>query len=121
MNYDLDESQRAFQETARKFAEQELAPKAQEWDQTSFFPKQTFKEAGKLGFMSMYIPEEHHGIGLSRLDSTLIMEELAAGCTSTAAFISIHNMAFNMFARYGHKAVIEQWSEALSTGEKLAS
>ena len=121
MNYDLDESQRAFQETARKFAEQALAPNAHEWDQKSFFPKEVFKEAGKLGFMAMYIPEEHHGIGLSRLDSTLIMEELAAGCTSTAAFISIHNMAFNMFARYGRKEVIAQWSKALAAGEKLAS
>lgn len=121
MNYELDESQRAFQETARKFAEHALAPNAQEWDQTSFFPKQIFKEAGKLGFMAMYIPEEHHGIGLSRLDSTLIMEELAAGCTSTAAFISIHNMAFNMLARYGQHAVINDWSKALSSGEKLAS
>lgn len=121
MNYDLDESQRAFQETARKFAEQALAPNAQQWDQASFFPKDVFKQAGELGFMAMYIPEEHHGIGLSRLDSTLIMEELAAGCTSTAAFVSIHNMAFNMLARYGHEDVIEQWSEALASGAKLAS
>ncbi len=121
MNYDLDESQRAFQETARKFAENALAPNAQEWDKTSFFPKDAFKAAGKLGFMAMYIPEEHHGIGLSRLDSTLIMEELAAGCTSTAAFVSIHNMAFNMLARYGNLELVEQWSEALAAGEKLAS
>tara|TARA_R110001592_G_scaffold138511_4_gene357655 strand:+ start:42232 stop:43395 length:1164 start_codon:yes stop_codon:yes gene_type:complete len=121
MNYDLDESQRAFQATARKFADQALAPKAQEWDKTSFFPKEVFKEAGKLGFMAMYIPEEYHGIGLNRLDSTLIIEELAAGCTSTAAFISIHNMAFNMLARYGQQEVIAQWAEALATGEKLVS
>lgn len=121
MNYDLNESQRAFQETARKFAEQALAPHAQEWDKSSIFPKEVFKEAGTLGFMAMYIPEAHHGIGLSRLDSTLIMEELAAGCTSTAAFISIHNMAFNMFARYGQTELVEQWSQVLASGEKLAS
>lgn len=121
MNYELDESQRAFQETARKFAEQALAPHAAEWDKNSFFPKEVFKEAGKLGFMAMYIPEEHHGIGLSRLDSSLIMEELAAGCTSTAAYVSIHNMAFNMLARHGKKEVIDAWAPLLSTGEKLAS
>lgn len=121
MNYALDDSQRAFQETARKFAQQALAPNAYEWDQHSFFPKEVFKEAGKLGFMAMYIPEEHYGIGLTRLDSTLIMEELAAGCTSTAAFISIHNMAFNMLARYGQKALIDKWSEELAAGEKLLS
>ena len=121
MNYELNEFQRAFQATARKFAEQALVPFAQEWDQTAFFPKDTFKEAGKLGFMAMYIPEEYGGIGLSRLDSTLIMEELAAGCTATAAFISIHNMAFNMLARYAQKSVLDEWAPALASGDKLAS
>jgi alkylation response protein AidB-like acyl-CoA dehydrogenase len=121
MDYELNEFQRAFQVTARKFAEQALAPHAEEWDKQAFFPKETFKEAGKLGFMAMYIPEEYGGIGLSRLDSTLIMEELAAGCTATAAFISIHNMAFNMLARYGQKSVLDEWAPLLASGEKLAS
>lgn len=121
MNYELNDSQRAFQETARKFSEHALAPNAAEWDRNSFFPKEVFKEAGKLGFMAMYIPEAHHGIGLSRLDSTLIMEELAAGCTATAAYISIHNMAFNMLANYGRSELVAEWSEALAAGEKLAS
>jgi len=121
MNFDLNEEQLAFQETARRFSDQALAPFAQEWDAQAYFPKETFIEAGKLGFMSLYVPETHFGIGLSRLDSTIIMEELAAGCTSTAAFISIHNMAFNMLARYGKKALIEEWAEGLASGKKLAS
>jgi alkylation response protein AidB-like acyl-CoA dehydrogenase len=121
MNYELNECQRAFQQTARKFAEQALAPFAAEWDKSSIFPKATFKAAGELGFMAMYIAEEHGGIGLSRLDSTLIMEELAAGCTSTAAFISIHNMAFNMLARYGKPEVLNYWAPHLASGAKLAS
>jgi alkylation response protein AidB-like acyl-CoA dehydrogenase len=121
MNYDLTEDQLAFQSTARKFSEQALAPNAQEWDAQCQFPREAFKEAGKLGFMSLYVPQEHGGIGLSRLDSTIIIEELAAGCTSTAAFISIHNMAFNMLARYGTPAVLSEWSASLASGEKLAS
>ena len=121
MNYELNELQRSFQGTARKFAEQALAPYAEEWDKAAVFPKETFKAAGELGFMAMYIPEEFGGIGLSRLDSTLIMEELAAGCTSTAAFISIHNMAFNMLARYAQKAVLDKWAAQLASGEKLVS
>lgn len=121
MHYELNDLQQSFQSTARKFAEQALAPNAETWDKTAFFPKETFKAAGDLGFMAMYIPEEFGGIGLSRLDSTLIMEELAAGCTATAAFISIHNMAFNILARYGQKAVLDQWAPLLASGEKLAS
>lgn len=121
MNYDLNEDQLAFQETAKRFAETELAPKASKWDANCEFPKQAFVEAGKLGFMAMYVPEADKGIGLSRLDSSIIMEELAAGCTSTAAFISIHNMALNMLARYGRKSLVDQWSEALASGRKLVS
>jgi len=121
MNYDLSEEQLAFQDTARKFAEQALAPQAQNWDESCHFPKEAFIDAGKLGFMSLYIPEIFGGIGLSRLDSSIIMEELASGCTSTAAFISIHNMAFNMFARYGDEGLVSKWSEGLSSGKLLAS
>jgi len=121
MNYDLTEEQVAFQDTARKFSANALAPNTAEWDATAFFPKQAFIEAGKLGFMAMYIPEKHHGIGLSRLDSAIIMEELASGCTATAAFISIHNMAFNMLSRYGSESVIQEWAGDLASGEKLAS
>jgi len=120
-NYNLSEDQLAFQSTARKFAEQQLAPYAKQWDANEEFARATFVEAGKLGFMAMYIPEQHNGIGLSRLDSSIIMEELAFGCTSTAAFISIHNMAFNMLARYGQEQVLDEWSEPLASGEKLAS
>ena len=121
MNYDLTEDQKAFQLTARRFAEQQLAPNAKEWDEGPVFPKDIFVEAGKLGFMAMYIPEHYHGIGLGRLDSAIIMEELASGCTSTAAFVSIHNMAFNMLAKYGNEDFVNQWCAELASGEKLAS
>ena len=121
MNYDLTSDQIAFQETARRFASSTLAPNAASWDSSSIFPKDALVEAGKLGFMAMYVPENCFGIGLSRLDSSIIMEELASGCTSTAAFISIHNMAFNMLARYGSSKLKDQWSEELASGRKLAS
>ncbi len=121
MHFELSEEQLAFQHTARRFAKEQLAPHAKEWDAKSEFPVQVFEEAAKLGFMALYIPEQYGGIGLKRLDSALIMEELARGCTSTAAFISIHNMAFNMLAKYGQQAFVQQWCDDLSAGRKLAS
>ena len=121
MNYELSEDQAAFRDAARKFAENSMAPCAARWDAEHIFPKDLFIEAGTMGFMSLYVPIDAGGIGLSRLDSTLVIEELAAGCTSTAAFISIHNMAFNMLARHGSDAVRSEWSEALASGRKLAS
>ncbi len=121
MNFELNEEQQAFQQTARKFAQQHLAPNAQHWDQEQHFPKAAFKAAGELGFMALYVPESAYGIGLSRLDSAIIIEELAYGCTSTAAFISIHNMAFNMLAKYAAPALVEKWAPDLASGSKLAS
>lgn len=121
MNFDLNDDQRAFIESARAFAEGELAPHAAQWDEEHIFPKQTFVEAGKLGFMGMYTPESAGGLGLGRLDSSLIIEELAKGCTVTTAFLTIHNMVVNMLGRYGQGALIEQWCAPLIAGEKLAS
>lgn len=121
MHFDLSEDQIAFQDTAQRFANEFLAPQAKVWDEQEIFPKDVFKEAGKLGFMAMYIPEAHHGINLGRLDAALIMERLATGCTSTAAFVSIHNMAFKMLSRYGQAALIDTWAETLASGNKLAS
>lgn len=121
MDFNLNEQQLAFQKAARSFADGVFAPNAALWDAKHLFPKDALKQAGELGFMGIYTPEEAGGLGLGRLDTSFIVEELARGCTSTAAFLTIHNMATNMIARYGSSAVVEPWSAHLVSGEKLAS
>lgn len=121
MDFSLNEDQLAFQDVARAFAQNEMAPHAAEWDEKKIFPKETFAKAGELGFMGLYCPEEAGGINLSRLDTSIVLEELAAGCTSTAAFVSIHNMAAWMIATWGQDSIKEQWCEVLTSGQKLAS
>ena len=121
MNFDLTEEQLAYIDTARQFQLKALAPFAAEWDANSHFPVETLREAGELGFMSLYTPEAAGGMGLSRLDASLIFEELSRGCTSTAAFMTIHNMATWMVASFAEQALIDEWCPALSSGEKLAS
>ena len=93
MNFDLSEDQLAFQTLAKNFAAKELAPFAAEWDSKSEFPVEVIKKAGDLGFCSLYVDEEDGGMGLGRLDASIIIEQLSVGCTSTTAFITIHNMA----------------------------
>jgi len=121
MDFNLNEEQQAFQEAARAFAQGEMAPHAAEWDEKKIFPIDVIAKAGELGFCGMYCPEEVGGMGLSRLDTVIILEELAAGCTSTAAFISIHNMASWMMATWGTESVKSEWCGDLATGQKLAS
>lgn len=121
MNFNLTEDQQAFVDVAKQFSDQELAPHAAKWDREHFFPKAVIQKAGELGFCSLYTPEEHGGMGLSRLDSSIIFEQLAMGCTATTAMLTIHNMATWMIANWGTDTARSEWLEQLVTGEKLAS
>ena len=121
MDFSLNEDQIAFIDSARAFAEGVLAPNAAEWDEQSIFPKDALAQAGELGFMGMYTPEDAGGLGMSRLDASLIVEELSKGCTATAAFLTIHNMATSMIGKYCTQSVIDQWCPDLVMGAKLAS
>ncbi len=121
MDFNFTDEQLAFRDTARQFADKELAPFAAEWDQHGTFPKDTIRRAGELGFCALYCDEDQGGMGLSRLDAALIFEQMAAGCTSTTAFITIHNMATWMLSRFGSEAVRQRWNGPLISGEALAS
>ncbi|EGU6975788.1 acyl-CoA dehydrogenase family protein [Vibrio parahaemolyticus] len=121
MDFELNEDQLAFAEVAKQFADQMLAPHAAEWDENHHFPKDVLRQAGELGFLSIYTPLEHGGLGLSRLDAAIIFEQLAMGCTATTAFMTIHNMATWMITSFAKTEVAQQFSADLISGEKLAS
>ncbi|MEC9319371.1 MAG: acyl-CoA dehydrogenase family protein, partial [Pseudomonadota bacterium] len=121
MNFELTEDQQAFVDTAKAFADKELAPNAARWDEEAHFPIEVFRKAGEMGFMGMYTPEEAGGFGMSRLDSALIFEQLAGGCTATTAMMTIHNMVTWMIGSFGQQDVIDEWVPELVTGEKLGS
>lgn len=121
MDFELTEAQSALQREARAFAERELTPNAARWDSASMFPREAIFRAGQLGFCGLYADERHGGLGLRRLDATLVFEELAAGCPSTAAFITIHNMATWIITRWASDGVAERWGRPLTRGRALAS
>ncbi|PRO72975.1 acyl-CoA dehydrogenase [Alteromonas alba] len=121
MDFNLNEDQQAFADVAAQFARQALAPYAAQWDKDHTFPVDTLRQAGELGFCGLYTPEEDGGLGLSRLDASIIFEQLAMGCTATTAMLTIHNMATWMLASYGQASVKETWLPDLVSGNKLAS
>jgi len=121
MDFELTEDQRAVEDMARRFATEKLAPYAAEWDATEHFPVDVMREAAALGFAGIYIKSDVGGSELSRLDAAIIMEELSAGCTSTAAFISIHNMASWMIDRFASDEQRQRFLPKLVTMEKIAS
>ncbi|MEQ9640907.1 MAG: isobutyryl-CoA dehydrogenase [Alphaproteobacteria bacterium] len=121
MDYELSEDQRAFQAMARQFAGDEMAPHAARWDQEHVFPVETLRQAAALGFGGIYVREDVGGSGLGRLDATVIFEELASACPSTAAYISIHNMAAWMIDGFADDKLRKTWLPGLSSMELFAS
>ena len=121
MNFELSAEQRAFQETARAFAGERWAPHAALWDRESIFPEDALREAAALGFAAITVDQSYGGSGLGRLEATLITEELAAACASTAAYLSIHNMAAWMVDAFGTPEQRRAWLPDLCTMSRFAS
>lgn len=121
MDFELTEEQRAFREMARNFARDEMAPHAREWDERSTFPVDALRKAAALGFGGIYVRDDVGGSALARLDAAIIFEELAQGCTSTAAYISIHNMAAWMIDAFGGEEQRKRFLPKLCTMEHFAS
>src|SRR5947209_12828788 len=121
MDFDLSEEQRAIQDTAREFARAEMMPHAREWDENATFPVETLRKAAALGFGGIYVKDDVGGSDLSRLDATIIFEELAQGCTSTAAYISIHNMAAWVIDASAGETQRKRFLPKLATMEHFAS
>jgi alkylation response protein AidB-like acyl-CoA dehydrogenase len=117
----FSDEQLMIRDMARKFAEEELLPHSEEWDQTSHFPVDVIRKAAELGFASIYVKEDVGGAGLTRTDAALIFEQLAYGDVSTAAFISIHNMASWMIDTFGSDEQRQAWLPRLTSMELIAS
>ncbi|MEV0103459.1 acyl-CoA dehydrogenase family protein, partial [Nocardia sp. NPDC050789] len=117
----LDEDEKAIVETARSFADEMLAPNALEWDERKHFPVDVLRKAGGLGLGGIYVREDVGGSQLRRLDAVRIFEQLATGCPSVAAYISIHNMATWMIDTYGTEPQRNRWLPGLTSMDLLAS
>ncbi|MFK7161266.1 acyl-CoA dehydrogenase family protein [Marinospirillum sp. MEB164] len=121
MDFNLTEDQLAFRDAARAFAHKAMAPHAAQWDAEHLFPVEVIQQAGELGFCGLYTPEAQGGLGLSRLDTSVIVEELAAACPSTAAYITIHNMVSWMVSSFAQPEVADEFGPRLASGEWLGS
>ncbi len=121
MQFELTDEQRAIQETARRFTAEAITPNAAVWDEKCFFPRATVKAAAELGFGGICVSEKAGGAGLGRLEAALVMEAMAYGCPSTAAFISITNMAAWMIDRFGSDKLKAKYLPSLVACDRLAS
>ena len=121
MDFVLSEEQQAIFNMAHDFADQMIAPHAVDWDQSEQMPKDVLREAAELGLAAIYVPEEHGGSGLSRLDATLIFEALAMACPSVSSFLSIHNMVAWMVSSFGDEKLRQRYLADLCSMQKIGS
>jgi alkylation response protein AidB-like acyl-CoA dehydrogenase len=121
VDFELSEEQRSFQAVARQFAAEEMEPNAARWDEEKTLPIPTLRRAAALGFAAIYVRDDVGGAGLGRLDAAILFEELAKGCPSTAAYISIHNMVAWMIDRFGDEAQRRRFIPDLATMKRLGS
>ena len=121
MDFTLSEEQTAIREMARTFAADRLAPNAADWDEQAHFPVDVLKEAAALGLAAIYVGDDVGGSGLGRMEAAIVFEELSAGCVSTAAFLSIHNMVSWMVDRFGADELRARMLPKLATMDLVAS
>jgi alkylation response protein AidB-like acyl-CoA dehydrogenase len=121
MDFEPSDEQRAIQSLARDFAAEQMAPHAAAWDAEKMFPVETLRAAAALGLAGIYTGEEFGGSGLGRIEAALVFEELSTACASTAAYLSIHNMACWMVDRFGDTALRAKLLPDMTAMAKFAS
>jgi butyryl-CoA dehydrogenase len=118
----LTEEQRLIRESARKFAQERLAPHAAEWERAAAFPRAVIEELGELGFMGVTVPIEWGGTGADYVSYALALEEIAAGDGAISTIVSGHNSVGVMpILAYGSDAQKERYVRDLASGRKLSA
>jgi short/branched chain acyl-CoA dehydrogenase len=122
VNFDLSEEHELLRRTVREFAEQRIAPVAEELDREHRFPYEIVAELAELGLMGIPIPEEYGGGGGDTLSYALAIEELTRIDSSVAITVAAHTSLGTMpIFLYGNEAQKREWLPTLASGEKLAA
>jgi alkylation response protein AidB-like acyl-CoA dehydrogenase len=116
----LSEEQRMIRDMARDFAQAELAPHAGRWEEEGWIPDAVVAKLGELGLLGMVVPEEWGGSFSDYVAYALAMEEIAAGCASTATLMSVHNsVGCGPILAWGSEAQKKAWLPDMAAGRKI--
>ena len=121
MDFELTNEQVAVRQSARAFADAELAPYAAEWDLNCFFPIDTLRAAANLGYAGIYVRDEMGGSGFGRIEAALVFEALSTACASTSAYLSIQNMVAWILDKFGTDEQRKKWLSGLTAMDFFAS
>jgi alkylation response protein AidB-like acyl-CoA dehydrogenase len=122
MDFRLTDEQTQIQQMVRDFAESEIRPSLAEWDEAQHFPVETFKRAGGLGMLGVTLPEEYGGAGLSYIDYSNVIEELAVVDSGFALSVAAHNsLGTGHIYQAGNDEQKKKWLPKLTSGEWIAA
>ena len=120
MDFALTEEQQLIQQTARDFAQQEIAPVAAKHDESGEFPHDTIARAGELGFMGVEVPEAYGGSGLDTISYVLVMEEIAAADAAHSTIVSVNNSLYcNGILTYGTEEQKQRFVTPVASGKAI--
>ena len=122
MDFHLTEEQLSIQSIAREFAQKRIVPVAAAMDASAEFPLENIREMGKLGLMSVEVPEQYGGAGMDSIAYVLAMIEIAAADAATATIMSVNNSLFcNAILQHGSEEQKQKYVRAIATGEAIGA
>jgi butyryl-CoA dehydrogenase len=121
MEFTLNEEQQMIRDSARKFAQENIAPYAEEGQETGKWPYHIWNKMAELGYTAVIVPEEYGGGGMSYFDSILIMEEFARADDAFATSYQVHNIICDMFMKFGTGEQKKKYLPILASGEKMGA
>ena len=122
MNLDFSEQQLMIQQMVLDFANKEIKPYFQKWDEDQFFPVDLFKKAGELGLMGVLVPPEYGGAGLGYIEYILIIEEISKVCGAVGLSFAAHNsLCVNHILKFASESQKDKWLPNLASGKWIGS
>jgi len=122
MQFELSEDQQQVKMSVREFAEAEIAPHVQEWDETQHFPVELVPKLAELGLMGVIFPEEYGGAGMGYIEYATIIEELSRVDGSVGISIAAHNsLCSNHIYMFGTEEQKRKYLVPLAKGEHLGA
>ena len=122
MNFDLNEEHQMIQQTAREFAQTEIAPTVIDRDKNAIFPADIVKKMGELGFMGMMVSPEYDGAGMDTVSYVLSMIEISKVDASVGVIMSVNNsLVCAGLEKHGSEFIKENYLKPLARGEKLGA
>jgi alkylation response protein AidB-like acyl-CoA dehydrogenase len=122
MNFDLNENQEMIAQMVRDFAEKEIRPNMNKWDDEEFFPVDTMKKMGELGLLGIYIPEHYGGSGFGYFEYATALMELGKVCGGVGLSVAAHNSLCTGHIYYhGTEAQKQKYLPKLASGEFIGA